>query len=68
MRDESKLAIDRWENEGGRSLLQKAPPSFGDTEATEAVRNASGRPPHPHRRQRVPEKRRQTRGHAGRTA
>jgi hypothetical protein len=35
--DESKLAIERWENEGGRSLLQKAPSSSGDTEAIVAV-------------------------------
>ncbi len=68
MRDESKLAIDRWENEGGRSLLQRAPPSSGDAEAIEAIRNARRWPPYPHPRQRVSEKESQTRGHAGRTA
>lgn len=68
MRDEGKLAIDRWENEGGRSLLPKVQNSATDSEIEKAVGDSGGRAPHPFPPQRAPEKSRQIRGHAGRIA
>ena len=38
MRDEGKLAIDRWENEGGWSLWREAPRAAKDSEEEEAAR------------------------------